>query len=142
MPAPAPRVRLGVWVSLVWTQWGLSTSYWTQWGSLTSNHWGGNGVCPQTSYWGDWSEVSEVLSTGSWSGTSGHTQPMCQVLADGGKCLYLPQSECAWGVLVYLLANFKLGQTVNRSPQVQAGLSGGQRIWGDLRVWAACGMSV
>ena len=57
----ATGVRRGVWVPLAggvsyWGQWGLSISYWSQWGPLTSSHWGGNGVCAKTSYWGDRSE--------------------------------------------------------------------------------------
>lgn len=71
-----------------------------------------------------WTSTSEWLSAGSWSRTVGHSpSAWCWW---GDKRLNLPLYWCAWSIHVYLLANSKLNSAVNRSPQVQAGVSGRQ----------------
>lgn len=57
-----------------------------------------------------------------------------------------PNCVCVGSACGFASKSFELDQTVSRGPQVQEGLSGGQRIhaciWRDLQVWRVCETSV
>lgn len=74
------------------------------------------------SYWNEWrsqvqllrgtriSEASEMLSYFKGNRQEHGKKPIGMVLSDREKCSYLPNTWCALGVHVYLVANFKLEQ--------------------------------
>ena len=121
-----------------WSKCGLSISYWSECRVLVASHWSRNGVCPKYQLVGkiSVSKVSEGWYSGDPAGGWSKTWVTACVPGTswwGGKCLYLPQTGCVWGVLVYSLANLKLDQPAKRRSWVpgeraQAGIRGDARV--------------